>query len=149
MSLRLKIILAIVVASGFAAVVAVAPMLVGSKSLVAQGSERELAQFENEFRYALEARIDRASSIAALVSAVPLAAQALAEGDRGTLESLFLPGFALMKSEYGVAQFQFHTPEALSAFRVHKPEKFGDDLSGFRNTVVEANRTKSAVAGTE
>ncbi|WP_227270397.1 methyl-accepting chemotaxis protein [Roseobacter weihaiensis] len=149
MSLKLKIILAIVMASGFAAIVAVAPMLIGSRDLVSEGSDRELAQFENELSRVIEARIDRASSLAAMIAGIPEAAAALAANDRATLDSLFVPGFANMKAKHGIAQFQFHTPEALSAFRVHRPEKFGDDLSDFRNTVVEANRTQTSVAGIE
>ena len=49
----------------------------------------------------------------------------------------------------GVKQFQFHLPNATSFYRVHKPEEFGDDLSTFRHTVVEANKTKQIVEGLE
>ncbi len=149
MSLRLKIMLAMLCAAAFAAIVAVAPMLVGAKRLVAQGSERELEQFENELQNALEARIDRASLTAALIAGIPEVGRAVAEEDRATLESMFVPSFAELNQERGIAQFQFHSPQALSIFRVHKPEKFGDDLSSFRSTVVAANRDKTAVAGLE
>ncbi|MBF0565254.1 MAG: methyl-accepting chemotaxis protein [Nitrospirae bacterium] len=54
-----------------------------------------------------------------------------------------------LKSNYGIKQFQFHLPPATSFLRVHKPEKFGDDLSSFRNTVVAANTTKRPVSGIE
>ena len=59
----------------------------------------------------------------------------------------FGAGFAELKSAYGVEQFQFHTAPATSFLRVHQPEKFGDDLSGFRKTVVEANATNKPVLG--
>lgn len=49
----------------------------------------------------------------------------------------------------GVRQFQFHLPNATSFFRVHKPQEFGDDLSAFRHTVVEANKTKQTIEGLE
>ncbi|HJH11552.1 MAG TPA: methyl-accepting chemotaxis protein [Metalysinibacillus jejuensis] len=49
----------------------------------------------------------------------------------------------------GVKQFQFHLPNATSFYRVHKPEEFGDDLSTFRHTVVEANKTKQIIEGLE
>jgi methyl-accepting chemotaxis protein len=48
-----------------------------------------------------------------------------------------------------MAQFQFHAPPATSFLRLHKPEQFGDDLSGFRMTVVEANRSLKPVIGLE
>lgn len=54
-----------------------------------------------------------------------------------------------MKKEYGARQMQFHTPPATSFFRVHKPEKFGDDLSSFRHTVVLVNKDEKPVRGLE
>src|SRR5690606_3172496 len=36
-----------------------------------------------------------------------------------------------------------------SWLRVHRPEKFGDDLSGFRSTVVATNQTGKPVSGLE
>ncbi len=54
-----------------------------------------------------------------------------------------------LKKEYDIDQFQFHTPPATSFLRLHQPGKFGDDLSAFRNTVVEANQNKKKVVGLE
>jgi methyl-accepting chemotaxis protein len=73
----------------------------------------------------------------------------MAKDDRDALMRLFGPGFAAMKSEYGVDQFQFHTPPAVSFLRIHQPAKFGDDLSGFRKTVVAANAEKKIIVGLE
>ncbi len=49
----------------------------------------------------------------------------------------------------GVAQFQFHLPPAISFLRLHNPEKYGDDLSKFRKTVLQCNREKRPVMGFE
>ena len=43
----------------------------------------------------------------------------------------------------------FHTVDNKSFLRVHKPRKFGDDLSGFRKIVVETNKTKKIQTGIE
>ena len=51
--------------------------------------------------------------------------------------------------KYAVRQFQFHTPPAQSFARIHKPEKFGDDLSSFRQTVVKTNASKTPTFGLE
>ncbi len=75
--------------------------------------------------------------------------QAFASGDRAALATLTAPIFGELKQRYGVRQFQFHTPDAHSFFRAHKPEKFGDDLSGFRKTVVTANDSRRVVEGIE
>lgn len=91
----------------------------------------------------------RAAAMSAVVSSIPAVQQAVARNDRDALLQLFGPGFAQLKSDYGVDQFQFHTPAGLSQFRVHQPAKFGDDLTGFRKTVVVANSTMKPVVGLE
>ncbi|GEM_PF-1167562 len=54
-----------------------------------------------------------------------------------------------LRPEYKIAQFQFHLPPATSFLRLHKPQKFGDDLSAFRQTVLDVNKTKKKVVGIE
>ena len=56
-----------------------------------------------------------------------------------------MPGFLAM----GVQQYQFHLPDGTSFLRVHLPEKYGDDLSSFRHTVVAANRQQTTIYGLE
>jgi methyl-accepting chemotaxis protein len=45
--------------------------------------------------------------------------------------------------------FHFHLPPATSFLRLQKPEKFGDDLSSFRKTVVQVNETQQDAVGIE
>ncbi len=54
-----------------------------------------------------------------------------------------------LRPDYKIAQFQFHLPPATSFLRLHKPEKYGDDLSSFRQTVLDVNNTKKEVVGIE
>ncbi|MCU7919587.1 MAG: CZB domain-containing protein [Candidatus Thiodiazotropha sp. (ex Epidulcina cf. delphinae)] len=96
---------------------------------------------------ASEGRLARAMS--ALVAGIPEVQERFAARDRDALQAMFVPGFKVLKNEYGVRQFQFHLPPATSFLRVHKPAKFGDDLSSFRHTVVEANRSKTQIQGLE
>ena len=63
----------------------------------------------------------------------------MSRDDRAALLGYFGAGFAELKKTYDVEQFQFHKAPAFSFLRVHQPAKFGDDLSSFRKTVVEAN----------
>jgi methyl-accepting chemotaxis protein len=76
-------------------------------------------------------------------------ANLMAEGNRKGLEDKYLSFFKEIKEKHGIAQFQYHYPPAISFLRLHKPEKFGDDLSSFRRTVVEVNNTKQPVVGLE
>jgi methyl-accepting chemotaxis protein len=76
-------------------------------------------------------------------------ARLFAEGNREALSEKYSALFKEMKEEHGIAQFQFHTPPAMSFLRLHSPSNFGDDLSSFRQTVVETNARKKPVIGLE
>lgn len=107
----------------------------------------------NQYREILDGRLNaerfRAYSMAQLVASIPRVQQAFAAGDRDALAQMFGPGFEELKKDFAVRQFQFHKPPAISFLRVHKLEKFGDDLSSFRKTVVATNEKKAPVSGLE
>ncbi len=91
----------------------------------------------------------RALALARLVAALPPVQDAFARRDREALKKLLLRAYRDIRGELGVRQFQFHLPPATSFLRLHKPAKFGDDLSGFRKTVLAVNRTGKPVRGVE
>jgi len=111
--------------------------------------QRELEAIYQTMVHSIESEGQTAVTLSALVAGMPRVQEAFANGDRAALKAIFLDGFATLKKAYGVRQFQFHTPPAISFLRVHKPEKFSDDLSSFRKTVVETNASKHAVQGLE
>ncbi|MEG6614941.1 methyl-accepting chemotaxis protein [Peptococcaceae bacterium 1198_IL3148] len=71
-----------------------------------------------------------------------------AERDRERLQALAMPIYQQVANE-GIEQFQFHLPPATTFLRLHMPEKYGDDLSSFRNTVLECNDKLTLVQGLE
>jgi len=73
--------------------------------------------------------------------------KAFADRNRERLRELTLPIFKEINKE-GIAQFQFHLSPATSFLRLHS-DKYGDDLSSFRNTVVECNENNKLVQGLE
>ena len=75
--------------------------------------------------------------------------KAFEERDRQTLLKVMEPIYKNLKEKYNAKQVHFHTPESVSFLRVQKPEKFGDDLSSFRKTVVKANAEKKVISGLE
>lgn len=87
--------------------------------------------------------------MATLVAGMPSVADAFAKGERGRLVAEFSDGFETLKKEFKLAQFQFHKPPAISFLRLHMVEKYGDDLSAFRNTVLYVNEKKTGVSGLE
>ena len=98
-------------------------------------------------RIATDSRM--AEALAALVAAIPVVQDRFAAGDRAGLAAQMLPPFTALSDRFGIDQFQFHTPPATSFLRLHMLAKFGDDLSGFRPTVVAANRTGQPIRGLE
>jgi methyl-accepting chemotaxis protein len=116
--------------------------------LIQDDVQRQLAAGSRQFNAEIAAQAQRAQSMARLVAHVPTFVDAFATQNREALGKALLPAFPTLKED-GFDQFQFHLPPATSFLRVHKPEKFGDDLSGFRKTVVEANQGRREVRGLE
>jgi methyl-accepting chemotaxis protein len=117
--------------------------------LVDESQTRELNRHYERFTGTLQDYSARAEALAALTASLPPVRQAMAQGDRDALLALFSASFAALKDAYGIEQFQFHTPPATSFLRLHQPQKFGDDISSFRATVVQSNTTHQAVRGLE
>ncbi len=118
------------------------------ESIVAS-EEKELEGYYENVVASLQQQGVMAQAMSALVAGIPRVQEAFARGDREALHEMFVPGFERLESGYGVRQFQFHQPPALSFLRVHKPAKHGDDLSSFRHTVVETNTAREPITGLE
>jgi methyl-accepting chemotaxis protein len=149
MRLRTASVLALL-AVGFVA--AGTTVLVGMKTnadLIADATRDRLDNLRMSFEQMVSGEVQRAESLAVAVATDPAAIAAFAAGDRDGLAKRYIPVFAELKRDRGVVQFQFHRPPATSFLRLHKPEKFGDDLSSFRRTVVGANERRAIVSGLE
>lgn len=118
-------------------------------NFVSQAMEDKLAAVENEFRSELAASQQSATMLAVLVAEQQVSKDAMASGNRDILEKEFSGAFKALKEGYDVRQFQYHTPPAISFFRVHDPEAFGDDLASFRKTVVQVNTSVQKLGGLE
>ena len=131
-------------------VVALVPAQLRELSATIERAEsRQLTSLHDAFGAAVATSAGTGSAMAWLVAGIPDVQRAFAAGDRDRLSALFVPGFKGLQQRAGIDQFQFHTAPATSFLRVHLPAKFGDDLSSFRATVVEANRTAQPVVGLE
>ena len=131
-------------------VVTILPITISNfKTTIATAEQRELKGVFENVKATIQMESRSAEMMSNLVANIPDVQQAMAEGDRERLMALLGNSFKVLKKEYGVRQFQFHTPPAMSFLRVNKPAKFGDDLSSFRKTVVETNTNKKVVGGIE
>ncbi len=114
--------------------------------------QQERSQLNSEYiivKNLLAEKKMQAMTIASVYAENAELQRALANRDREEVRRLTLKSFLRLKESYNLAQFQVHLPPAISFFRAHKPEKFGDDLSSFRHTVTRVNRTGKSVAGIE
>ena len=68
---------------------------------------------------------------------------------REMLLDVAAPLYTELKKIIDLNVFHFHLPPAISFLRLQNPEKFGDDLSGFRKTVVSVNQTQQDAVGIE
>jgi len=55
--------------------------------------------------------------------------------------------YKMMQRNRGVLQFHFTFSNNITFLRMHKPSKYGDDLSNVRKDVVEANKNKIIIRG--
>jgi len=73
--------------------------------------------------------------------------KAFAENDRQKLQELTLPIWNTLR-ENNIEQFQFHK-NSVSFLRLHDTEHYDDDLSSFRETINQVNKTKEPTSGPE
>jgi methyl-accepting chemotaxis protein len=143
------------IAIGLAAIVVVsvlgisATTYLSTNDMIEEAQRRELRERFHRVEAAITAEARKAQAMAAAVAAMPDVREAFAERDRAALKRMLLPVYTELRARHAVRQFHFHTPEAASFLRLHKPEKHGDDLSGFRKTVVRTNREQTPIQGME
>ena len=111
--------------------------------------EKRLESLGDKFYERLKAKEDLAVALATDVANNPEVQAAFAAKDRERLIELTLPSYQALDKQFDVPQFQFHLPPATSFLRLHNLEKYDDDLSSFRFTVLAANAEKRTVGGVE
>lgn len=93
----------------------------------------------------IESQLGLYQQMATLVAEMPGVGGIFAKGDRNKLYAEFSPAFQSLKKRFNLFQCQFHTPPAVSFLRMNEPQKFGDDLSSFRRTVLNVNNEQKGV----
>ncbi len=88
--------------------------------------------------------------LAITIAAIPEVQEAIALKDRNKLIDLLTPLISNLQSlsSYPL-KIHFHIPPGKSFLRVWRPDKFGDDLRSFRNTVVKVLETGHPIFGIE
>lgn len=130
-------------------IVIISIMLSSFTNVIEEAEQRELVKLFESAKTEMESEARLASALASSVASMDDVAEMFAKQQRQRLIRTLTPVFKDMKQNYNALQFQFHTPPATSYLRLHRPEKFGDDLSSFRRTVLIANGYKRNVMGLE
>ncbi|KZZ14010.1 hypothetical protein A3750_15940, partial [Oleiphilus sp. HI0079] len=118
-------------------------------SVVVQAEQKELENLFNSANAEVQSEGRLALALSTLVANIGKFQEEFALGDRDALADDLVPAFKVLKNDFHARQFQFHLPPATSFLRLHKPEKFGDDLSSFRKTVLATNNEKKSIVGLE
>jgi methyl-accepting chemotaxis protein len=149
-SVRGKLIAVLVPVVVLAGLVNAALVFWSASSSIEKQSVASLNTFERMVRESYQSQAQDLSMSMDLLLGNDDVVRAFGERKRERLAELTVPLYQeRLEEKYGIEQFHFHTPEARSFFRAHKPGKNGDDLSTFRNTVVQVNEDGQRVQGLE
>jgi methyl-accepting chemotaxis protein len=134
--------------------VAAACAILGTFSIIQQRALTQLAldqqlklQYDSVIA-ALDYEGRAALAVSAVIASLPPVGEAIVKGDRDALGALLGGAMKALKAQ-GIPLVTFQTPPATAFYRAHDPKAFGDDASGRRVTVVEANRTGKSIVGVE
>ncbi len=127
----------------------VASTAMEKKKTFLQGEHMQLQAKYEQVQKVFQDSASEALAMAFVVAEMPDVQRLFAERNRTELSRITLPMFKNLKEQLHLAQFQFLTPPATSFLRLHKPEKFDDDLTAMRQTVVQVNQQKQSVSGLE
>ncbi|NBT85647.1 MAG: hypothetical protein EBT45_03995, partial [Alphaproteobacteria bacterium] len=83
-----------------------------------------------------------AESRAVMLASIPEIAEAFRREDRKWIIEQLKPMFLNQKQKYFVSEIQFHKAPAMTFLKLHKDGDYGEDLSGFRKTIVLVNNEK-------
>lgn len=118
-------------------------------SLLKDEENRSIEASVNTAQVLLETATIHYQQMAHLIAQMPDVQEAIDKKDRNRLIDKFLPAFNSLKENFGLAQFHFHIPPAVSLVRLHDLSHFGDDISKDRKTVVQVEATHKGVRGIE
>lgn len=146
-SLRVKIMIPLTIAIIFLILLGLIGRYSQFKHVLNKQVEEEKINITDTFNVIVDENIKNLRKAVEIIAINQNYAKYIAEGDREALLKELNSYYNNIKND--IDQFQFHTTDSKAFLRFHKPDKFGDDLSKFRKTVVKTNQTKQPVEGIE
>ena len=123
--------------------------LTSQQRLIIEEEKKSLLHYHHRFLEELDQKGTQAMSLATMIAENPQVQSLLARRDRQGLIDLLMPTYVQLKMYFNIEQFHFHLPGAISFLRLHYLERFGDDMSLYRKTIMDAARKGQPVAGLE
>ncbi|MGD8370344.1 MAG: cache domain-containing protein [Syntrophobacterales bacterium] len=121
----------------------------GQKRLIESQEQKKLFDYYQAFSDQIEDRERSALSLAYQVAQSPAVQEAFARRDRRALIELLLPSYQVLKQEFDVKQFHFHTIPATSFLRLHRIYQYGEEMASFRHTIARVEESGQGIAGLE
>ena len=123
--------------------------LASQHRLIKDEGKKGLRLYCERFLEEIREKGNQAMSLAAVTAENRQVQLRLAEQDRQALIHLLMPIYVQLRMDLDITQFHVHLPGAVSFLRLHSLEEFGDDMSGYRKTIMDALRTGRPVGGLE
>ena len=139
-----------------------------SLSILKKETEEWSQQIEKNFNISLENKATSMQQLATFIAGDPRVISLFEKGKNAVLSegggpgkerasffrkklfALLSPSWKDMTSEYDVRQLHFHLgPGSTSFLRVHRPEKYGDNIDNVRYTAVDVNQKQISTKGFE
>jgi sensor histidine kinase regulating citrate/malate metabolism len=121
-----------------------------NNAMIESAKKRELNVTATLIQSNIAEQINKASARASLVSSLPSIKQAFRAKNREEIATRLLPAMIVQRDQFGVREGQFVLPPAVSFLRIYAlKDGHGEDLSGFRQMLLVANRTGEPQRGME
>jgi len=123
--------------------------LSSQQRLIKVEEKKEVLHHYHHFLEEIEAKENQVRSLVTMVSQNPDVQRLFAERNRQALMDLLLHTYERLKEDFNIEYFHFHTPPAKSFLRLHYPERYGEEMSAFRKTIIDALTEGRTIAGLE
>ena len=123
--------------------------LTSQQRLIIEEEKKTLLRYHHRFLEELDQKETQAMSLATMIAENTQVQELLARRERQALIDLLMHTYVELKMYFNIEQFHFHLPGAISFLRLHYLERFGDDMSLYRKTIMDALKTGRPVAGLE
>lgn len=121
-----------------------------NNAMIENAKKRELNITATLIQNNINEQVNKAAARASMVSSLPSIKQAFRAKDREAIASRLLPAMIVQRDQFGVREGQFILPPAISFLRIYAlKDGHGEDLSGFRQMILVANRTGEPQRGME